>query len=161
MNQTLRALSYFVLLGLTILALAGCRGREVIRAPSPTGSLTALVLSLPSLDPPRQVIVLEDATRARTELARVPPDSEWVDEVAWSADGQRVGFLLSGRHFLAFDTEPLRKVADLDLLDGAPRGRVAHQAREVILAPAGDRVGFVLCSNENPADCGERRWVAF
>lgn len=66
------------------------------------------------------------------------------DEIAWSKDGYRMGFLVNGYELRVFDSDPRRQVAQLNLVhpDGVPSSRIA---RGVTFSDNGTAVTFDEC----------------
>ena len=139
-----------------VAVLAGCHREEVVvRAPSPTGGGEALVVERAWLDPPDQTLVLEPPDhRQRLVLRHLAPDGEACSEIAWSPDGGRVAFVVSGRQLLVYDSGG-NPVTEVELL--APgSGRFA---RHVALSADGRRVAFDACvpGGGESWTCDERR----
>lgn len=145
----------------TVLGLVlGCTGDEVVlRAASPAGTGEALVVERLSIDPPDQTLILQPPDhRTRIVLRHLAPDAEGCDEIAWSDDGERVGFLVNRRELLVFDRGG-NEVAELALLDGE-EVRAGMQARNVALSADGSGAGYDVCSGPAGESCAERRSAA-
>jgi hypothetical protein len=69
---------------------------------------------------------------------------ELCEEIAWAADGLRVGFVINGHQLRIFDGESREQVGVTDLIDaeGTPTTRIA---RGVTFSPTGAAVTFDDC----------------
>jgi hypothetical protein len=76
--------------------LAACQARTVMEQPSPNGEMTAVVVDLPVLDGPANVLYVRGPGRKMRELAKLPEDNEGCVGIVWSGNGQRVGFVSRG-----------------------------------------------------------------
>jgi hypothetical protein len=70
--------------------------------------------------------------------------AERCEEIAWSPDGYRMGFLVNGYELRVFDSEPRTQVTQINLVhpDGVPSSRIA---RGVTFSPNGLAVTFDEC----------------
>jgi hypothetical protein len=90
-----------------------------------------------------QTLWLGRATDDATQVASLGKD-ERCDEIAWSADGYRMGFLVNGYELRVFDSDPRTQVAQITLVhpDRVPSSRIA---RGVTFSPNGLAVTFDEC----------------
>jgi hypothetical protein len=120
-------------------------------------------------DAPRDVLVSRPATQDRVAFVREGPcgtgrcqtlwlgnstddaslvatltGAERCEEIAWSPDGYRMGFLVNGYELRVFDSEPRTQVTQINLVhpDGVPSSRIA---RGVTFSPNGLAVTFDEC----------------
>jgi hypothetical protein len=126
---------------------------------SPDGSRIAFVGAHPSLDPPSQSLWIgegsyDDASR----VARLAEDAEWCDEIFWSQDGERVGFLISGSRVDVYDAAERSLLARAQLVepDGYPGSR---EARWLAFTPDARGLTFRECLRDRDV-CFEERTVA-
>ena len=77
------------------------------------------------------------------EVARLG-GREQVEDIAWSEDGYRMGFLVNGYELRVFDSEPRKQVAQINLVepDGIPSSRIA---RGITFSSNGFAVTFDDC----------------
>lgn len=77
-------------------------------------------------------------------LADLPEDQDWCDEILWSPDGSKVGFLIRGVRLLVFDPRTGKRLKEMPLVpvDGYPGSR---EARGLFFSADGDRVVFSSC----------------
>lgn len=151
--RVLRRLPPILALLLATAACSACWPDEALRVASPDGSAAAVVVALPSLDPPRQVVKLERGGE-ETVLLRLGEDSDWVDEVAWTDDGHLVGFLITGRRLAVFDAFTAGRVADLDLLAGRRHDGSFPWAQDLSFGDQRRTVRFRVCRDEPSIRCG-------
>lgn len=120
-------------------------------------------------DPAREVLVSEPPSRDRIAFVREAPCGQgrcqtlWLgrtrddakevgmlkgrercDEIAWSRDGYRMGFLVNGYELRVFDSDPRALVVQVNLVDpdGVPSSRIA---RGVTFSDNGTAVTFDDC----------------
>ena len=79
-----------------------------------------------------------------TMVSALAPGTERVDEIAWTNDGQRVGFLVNGYQLRLYDGESLAPAGQFSLItpDGVPSSRIA---RGVTFSENGRAVTFDDC----------------
>ena len=77
-------------------------------------------------------------------VASLAPDAEHCDEIAWAADGFRVGFIINGYQLRIFDGKTGRPVGQVNLVepDRTPSSRIA---RGVTFSQNGAAVTFDDC----------------
>jgi hypothetical protein len=90
-----------------------------------------------------QTLWLGRSTDEATEVATLG-GNERCDEIAWSSDGYRMGFLVNGYELRVFDSDPRTQVAQINLVPpaGNPSSRVA---RGVTFSENGLAVTFDDC----------------
>src|SRR5664279_1229255 len=69
---------------------------------SPDGTVTAIVLNHPTIDPPDQSLNLQPSGGSRLRLRQLSPDQDWCHQVFWSADSSTVVFLVQDARMLAY-----------------------------------------------------------
>lgn len=119
--------------------------RVVDRLESPDGSLVAFVREEASLDPPSQSLWIGPQGGRPTLVARLAQDQEWCDQIFWSTDGARVGFVIRGSFAEVFDAQQRSQVAKVALVkpDGYPGSR---EARFVAFTPDSGGIRFLECT---------------
>ncbi|HVL66257.1 MAG TPA: hypothetical protein VM364_03220 [Vicinamibacterales bacterium] len=117
--------------------------RDVLVSTPPSGGRVAVVREGPCGQGRCQTLLLGSTRDDAVEVGRLT-GRERCDEIAWSRDGYRMGFLVNGYELRVFDTEPLRPVAQLNLVqpDGVPSTRIA---RGVTFSDNGAAVTFDDC----------------
>lgn len=137
-----KALSLMLVLALAV--LAGC-GAVPFDAPSPDGKRIAEVHSRFSIDPPAQSLWLRFSRESKpVKLATLTQDVDWCNEIVWSPDSSRVGFLIRGYRLDVYDARngrPLEKIVLVEP-DGYPGSR---EARLVRFLKDGSGVQFREC----------------
>jgi Tol biopolymer transport system component len=145
-----------LVLGLgSLMWLLGAR-REVMGMLSPDGRTVAFVREEASLDPPNQSLWIGPAAgRSPIRVGRLAEDQDWCDQIVWSADGRRVGFVVRGVRLDLYDVAGRRPAGSVPLLapDGYPGSR---EARRVSLSPDGATVRFDECARGRALCYGER-----
>ena len=120
------------------------QSRVVCRIASPDGSSEAIVRAHPSIDPPAQSLWLGCRGEPTKRLARLAEDLEWCDEIAWSEDGGRVGFLIGGARLDLYAAPEGRFLGSTRLLPaGVDPG--TREARRVVFSSDGQSVTFANC----------------
>jgi len=78
------------------------------------------------------------------KVAELTPRTEHCDEIAWAADGYRVGFVINGYQLRIFDGMARRPINQVNLIepDGTP---TAHIVRGVTFSQNGAAVTFDEC----------------
>ena len=78
------------------------------------------------------------------KVAELPAGAEHCDEIAWAADGFRVGFVINGYQFRIFDGINRKPVAQVNLIepDATPSSRIV---RGVTFSQNGAAVTFDEC----------------
>jgi len=99
--------------------------RVAARAAAPKGSLVAFVLEQPCSRGFCQSLNLGASERSGTPLA--PLDNQSSDEVVWTADGKRVGFVVDGRELWLYDAQSRALAGRVGLLTSeAAQSRLAR-----------------------------------
>lgn len=95
---------------------------------SPTRGGVAYVLDTPCLNGPCQSLWIGPSLDEAHRVETLSGDSEWCEEVAWTADGGRVGFLINGYQLRVFDAQTGANLGAVNLIepDGTPSSRVAR-----------------------------------
>jgi hypothetical protein len=128
-----------------MLVLAGCRPAVVLDLPSPDGKRIAEVYSRWSIDPPAQSLWLRSSGESEPKkLATLAQDVDWCNEIVWSPDSSRVGFLIRGARLDVYDAGKGRLLESITLVepDGYPGSR---EARAVRFLKDGTGVQFREC----------------
>jgi hypothetical protein len=101
--------------------------REVLLSRPPSEDRIAFVREAPCGQGRCQTLWLGRHMEEATEVARLS-GRERCEDVAWSDDGYRMGFLVNGYELRVFDTDPRRQVAQINLVepDGIPSSRIAR-----------------------------------
>lgn len=140
--------AWTVLVWLTAIRVG--RGQVVLRQSSPSGEYVAEVRSRPALDPPAQGLWLGARASAPKKVYTLGEDSEWADQIVWSADSAQVAFLVSGARAIVVDANSGRLVATVQLVpaDGQPTSR---QVRWLRFADDGRHLAFRACARRSTA----------
>lgn len=127
--------------------------RVHVAVASPAGDVTAEVRNAPSIDPPQQSLWLRYAGGRSVELRRLAGDQDWCHTVVWSADGERVAFLIQDVEAAVYEASSGREIAALEL---APRDAYPPTERiaQLEFAEAGDALVFRRCERAGES-CGE------
>ena len=134
-----------LLLALAMLVLAACGNNVLFDLPSPDGKRIAEVHSHLSLYPPAQSLWrrLSPESEPR-KLAHLEHDVDWCNEIIWSPDSARVGFLIRGVRLDVYDASKGDMLESMILIeqDGYPGSR---EARLVRFLEDGSGVQFREC----------------
>jgi hypothetical protein len=86
--------------------------------------------------------------RSAKKVQTLGRDSEWCEEIVWTPDGGRVGFLINGYQLRIFDAHTGARIGAVNLIepDKAPSSRVA---RGVTFSTNGAAVTFDDCPREH------------
>lgn len=100
---------------------------EVMVSRAPSGDRIAFVREAPCGQGRCQTLWLGRQMEDATEVARLT-GRERCEDVAWSEDGFRMGFLVNGYELRVFDSDPRKQVAQINLVepDGIPSSRIAR-----------------------------------
>ena len=134
-----------LILALAMAVLAGCGPAVVLDLPSPDGKRIAEVHSHWSIDPPAQSLWLRLSREGESwKLANLEPDVDWCNEIVWSPDSSRVGFLIRGARLDVYDARKGDRLESITLVepDGYPGSR---EARAVRFLEDGSGVRFREC----------------
>jgi hypothetical protein len=124
-----KALSLTLVLAAAV--LAGC-GAVPLEAPSPDGKRIAEVHSRFSIDPPAQSLWLRFSRESKpVKLATLTQDVDWCNEIIWSPDSSRVGFLIRGSRLDIYNAKNGRLLEKIVLVEpgGYPGSREARSVR--------------------------------
>jgi len=118
---------------------------HVLRAPD--GQTVAYVMDVPCIDGPCQSLWVR-ANGKSTRVQTLGPDSESCDQIAWTPDSGRVGFLVNGYQLRVFDAHTGSNLGAVSLLepDGHPTSRIA---RGVTFSSNGAAVTFDDCPRDH------------
>jgi hypothetical protein len=91
-----------------------------------------------------QTIWIGPTRETATMVGTLAPGTERVDEITWTTDGKRVGFLVNGYQLRLYDGETLAPAGQFSLItpDGVPSSRIA---RGVTFSENGRAVTFDDC----------------
>ena len=117
--------------------------REILASAPPSKDRIAFVREAPCGQGRCQTLWLGRTRDDAREVGRLTGE-EQCNEIAWSKDGYRMGFLVNGYELRVFDSDPRRQVAQLNLVhpDGVPSSRIA---RGVTFSDNGTAVTFDEC----------------
>lgn len=124
--------------------------REVLTSSPPSGDRFAFVTEAPCGQGRCQTLWLGRGRPDAVEVGRLTGEQR-CEEIAWSKDGYRMGFLVNGYELRVFDTDPRQQVFQLNLVppDGVPSSRIA---RGVTFSDNGTAVTFDDCPR-NTSGC--------
>lgn len=127
---------------------------------SPDGQWFARVALAPSLNPPAPRLELGRGETSPAKLLKrlVPGGREGCEEIAWSADSSRVGYLVNHKDLLLYSVPDGRSLGRFSLVSPRDR-RDGREARWVDLSADGSSASFQLCSHDQ-ARCFGLREVA-
>lgn len=117
--------------------------QEVLTSRPQSGDRIAFVREAPCGEGRCQTLWLGRQMEDAVEVARLG-GREQVEDMAWSDDGYRMGFLINGYELRVFDSEPKKQVAQINLVepDGIPSSRIA---RGITFSSNGFAVTFDDC----------------
>jgi hypothetical protein len=115
--------------------------RVVARATSPTKALVALVIEQPCVSGFCQRLALGASDATATALDSL--NGESADEVIWTPDGTRVGFVVGGRELWLYDAQGRKLAGRVGLL--TQEAGQARRARGVTFSENGRAVTFDDC----------------
>ncbi len=130
--------------------------RLVLKRASPDGAWIAAVHSYPEFDPPNQRISLRREDGPTRMVRQLGHDTQWCDQIAWSGNGSRVGFVINDSYLYPYSIPGAEYLGRLRLLPEADLGRLV--ARRVVLSSDGTSASYEVCV-ENRALCFGRRRV--
>jgi hypothetical protein len=122
--------------------------REIKLRFSPARDAIAFALDTPCLDGPCVSLWVGPTERSAKKVQTLGRDSEWCEEIVWTPDGGRVGFLINGYQLRIFDAHTGARIGAVNLIepDKAPSSRVA---RGVTFSTNGAAVTFDDCPREH------------
>jgi hypothetical protein len=139
------ALVVVAMMAIPVAYLAGraARSRLVIEEASPAGGRVAFVMEGSCAGGSCQSLWI-GATRDDAERIATLRETEYCDEIAWSPDGGRVGFLVNGYQLRLYDPASLVPAGQLSLVasEGTPSTRIA---RGITFSENGRAVTFDDC----------------
>lgn len=117
--------------------------REVLASEPPSRDRVAFVREAPCGQGRCQTLWLGRTREDAKEVGKLR-GLERCDEIAWSKDGYRMGFLVNGYELRVFDSDPRSLVVQVNLIDpdGVPSTRIA---RGVTFSDNGTAVTFDDC----------------
>ncbi len=119
--------------------------RVAAQATSPDGQYLAFVRNHPNPDPPSQSLWLKPTYGAPKLLVELPPDQLWSDEVVWSADSQRVAFVIADAIVYVYEAGDAKRVfsgfVGRPSWDYPPR----YILEQVRLSGDGRAIAFIEC----------------
>lgn len=117
---------------------------EVMSVTAPGKARVAFVRGSDCASAPCQTLWIGESRDNATRVASLEPGSERCTEIAWNADGTRVGFLVNGYQLRIHNAETLSPAGQIRLLepDGTPPARIA---RGVTFSENGRAVTFDDC----------------
>src|SRR5688572_20676100 len=86
--------------------------RTPVSATSPDGTRVAFVRNHPNPDPPSQSIWIGEREKAARRIAKLGPDSDWCNTVAWSSDSSTVAFLIQDARLITVDAASQQIVSE-------------------------------------------------
>lgn len=91
-----------------------------------------------------ETLWLGDTRTDVVKVAELTPGAEHCDEIAWAADGYRVGFVINGYQLRIFDGMARKPINQVNLIepDGTP---TSHIVRGVTFSQNGATVTFDEC----------------
>ena len=116
---------------------------EVMTSRPPSGDRIAFVREAPCGQGRCQSLWLGRQPEDAIEVARLS-GRERCEDIVWSEDGYRMGFVVNGYELRVFDSEPRTQVAQINLVepDGIPSSRIA---RGITFSTNGFAVTFDDC----------------
>jgi hypothetical protein len=139
-------------LALTVaLLIASACGAKIERYPalewSPDKTRIAFARDRLCETGPCETLYLGPRLDAATALEGLADGRETTDEIAWTADGRRVAFLINGRQLRLYDAETLKPAGKVNLFgDGDPAGD--RIARGITFSDNGAAVTFDDCPRD-------------
>jgi hypothetical protein len=118
---------------------------QELMAASPSNALKiALVKKQPCATGWCETLWIGNSRSDVVKVAELTPGSEHCDEIAWAADGYRVGFVINGYQFRIFDGMTRTAINQVNLIDpdGTPTSRIV---RGVTFSQNGAAVTFDDC----------------
>lgn len=118
--------------------------QELVAASPANASAIALVRKQPCPGGWCETVWLGATRKDAVQVAALAPGSEHCDEIAWAADGFRVGFVINGYQLRIFDGVARKPVNQVNLIepDGTPTSRIV---RGVTFSQNGAAVTFDDC----------------
>ena len=118
--------------------------REVMAASPAEARRIAFVREEPCRGGWCQTLWVGKAREDAMKVASLAPQTERCEELAWAADGYRLGFVINGYELRVFDADTRKEVGKVNLFE--PDGRPSsHVARGVTFSQNGAAVTFDDC----------------
>jgi hypothetical protein len=141
------ALALVVALAIGAAYFAGKRAgavQELLAASPPSAGHIGLVRKQPCASGWCETLWLGTTRRDAVKVAELNPAAEHCDEIAWAADGYRVGFIVNGYQLRIFDGVSRAPINQVNLIDpdDTPTSRVV---RGVTFSQNGAAVTFDDC----------------
>ena len=117
---------------------------ELMAASPSNAQKVALVKKQPCTNGWCETLWLGNTRSDAVKVAELVPGSEHCDEIAWAADGYRVGFVINGYQLRIFDGVARKSINQVNLIepDGTPTSRIV---RGVTFSQNGAAVTFDEC----------------
>lgn len=134
-----------------VLVCSACGGAagtyELWSERAPDGRTLALVRVIPCGSGWCESLWIGTSAVDATRIVTLPRGDERCDEIAWSRDGRRVGFLINGYQLRLYDSQSHAPAGLLDLLpaDGTPTSRIA---RGITFSDNGAAITFDDCPRD-------------
>lgn len=118
--------------------------QELMAASPSNAQKIALVKKQPCTSGWCETLWLGNTRADVAKVAELAPGSEHCDEIAWAADGYRVGFVINGYQLRIFDGMARKPINRVNLIepDGTP---TSHIVRGVTFSQNGAAVTFDEC----------------
>jgi hypothetical protein len=133
------------MIAIPVAYLAGraAQSRLVTEEWAPTGGRVAFVMEGSCSGGSCQSLWIGVTRDSSTRIATLR-ETDYCDEIAWSPDGARVGFLVNGHQFRLFNPQSLAPAGQLSLIvpEGTPTVRIA---RGITFSENGRAVTFDDC----------------
>ena len=148
---TLKLLAYVVLAAAVLVAAGLLVQRrsdehtwEAVAASAPGNTRIAFARARNCAAGACQTLWIGSTRETASLVSTLASASERVDEIAWTADGKRVGFLINGYQLRLYNAETLAPAGQFSLItpDGNPSSRIA---RGVTFSENGRAVTFDDC----------------
>lgn len=134
-----------------VLAAAACADRpasqRVVSEAAPDAAHVAVVRLIPCGSGWCESLWVGANEESATRLATLPSGQERCNEIAWSRDGKRVGFLINGHQLRLYDAQSHAPAGLVDLVpaDATPTTRIA---RGITFSDNGAAITFDDCPRD-------------
>jgi hypothetical protein len=133
-----------------LLMMAGCADRDayiVAQRVAPDAGGVAQVRLAPCGSEYCQTLWVGKTPDTTTQLAALQPAAERAEEIVWSRDGKRVGFLINGYQLRLYDAQSHAPAGQINLVpaDTTPTTRIA---RGVTFSDIGAALTFDDCPRD-------------
>jgi hypothetical protein len=118
--------------------------QDVLSAAPPAAQRIAFIRKQPCSGGWCETIWLGPTRESAVQVASLAVDTEHCDEIAWAADGFRVGFVINGYQLRIFDPDTRKQINQVNLIDPdtTPSSRIV---RGVTFSQNGAAVTFDDC----------------